>query len=427
MPPRRSANVLCLALVAAGCGSDRLFVPLPAGAEGAAGWLLVVERPGTLEILGFDRPPLVVQDPAGAGQDLRLELLAYEQALSSLGLAAGAIPPDPSGGPPPSPWRTFEVSVSGGDADRWTALDQPSPSVAALRIRSAATPCDRLRVEAWPFDGSSRGAVAISSTVGLALRASEAFLFSAGGVERPLRTEPPVVFAGLLRRQNGELFTSLEGSGEIVRARITGDRLVLEQVATSTVPHGLRWMAGGGEEIFGLTREGHLMMLDAGRSVSLARFADNNGFTAGGLVWLGPGQVVAAHRESSAAYFWRQGQLLPRSAPLGVIGLSAAAQIEGYGLLFGTTSGSVLRYDQEFRFVADFVQTHSKPFRVLARWDQRLLAAGSEGVVALIEPGGGGCVTRLWEHQASFSDAVILEGRAVLFTEISRIELELPR
>ena len=326
-PPVRSIGFTLLALVA--CSPADQVVPMEHPPVPTGGSVVLGAEVGEQRLVWAVDPqhPAPVVLPA-SDEPVVLEAMVYDVPLDELGLTAGplqsAAEPNvalPAGG------VTFVATVEADAtaAPAWQAVPNVPPMLSSLRIAAPPAPrCRPAAAQAYLLDRThtlDRTEYEIRGDGMLvALGDGSALLSTVWGTLALLRVDgltelpnPPAEVARMrsaIRAADGTLFIAgLEG--EVWRATFDGLALSLTNVRSRDLAQGIgRWLVGGqtpgGIELYLLTHserrsnDNSVHRFTGGAWTLVKRYSTHfrvglNGFSyPGGLVWLGPGRVLAS-------------------------------------------------------------------------------------------------------------------------------------
>jgi hypothetical protein len=416
--------VLLAASLIAACGQvgqDRIILPEAGGAQSVI--LLVQEgTAASFHAFPIDREFQL----ATASPDFGLLAFFYQPSLEDLGLQKGLIPAGPD-------CRRScaladpEQSLAYEGQGRWSASDDAPALVRAKLLPDfdgRCGPCVPFQAEEYlPWEGGE-----VRFLVGgEADRALVGYRDGAILELDPFGAAEVICQAEGLRAQSaflaadGQLFVTDIPTSQMWRldlnAPTVGGACVVEE-AVPIPPDHVRWMAGdpSGAEIYMLTKTGALGRIDDNgfELVTQLETADSSSTSShGGLIWLGPGEVLAGFDNRHVTRV-RGGEIQTESLRLDSVRVDALGFSPTFGPLVGLS---------RFALVA---QDESGAWTTLAEGGGRLgvgsiLGSGdsifltrSEGIFNQYTPEVGYCQERVIFGSQRASKAVLLEPSGVI-------------
>lgn len=402
IPRPGPAALLALGLFACG-GGGPVHLPPPPGLDEAEALVLVLEvegrGPRVFATAADARPLLDV--PLPADESARITALGYRADLEGLGLEAGEVlpvAPDVCGARTlPEPQALAEVAIEAGAAEGWRPRESLPEGVVDFRI-AGPCPCSRFETvrtrsaPSIPVAGWSAGGLAVLVTANG--RVLEVDATGEVRAEVFLDPAPERGIRDAVEAPDGELWVAT--SSAVWRGtREAG----LTRVAT--VSESLRAIDGGpgpsGFELYGATREGSLLSLHPGlpRVLSTRLPGPSRSNQEADVLWVGPGEVVAAEQDSLDIVRVRGGALVSRaSMPPESTGANLLVEVPGLGILaLSAVSQVYLLEGAELQSVPSPLDV-SEP-RSAARFGAGLVYTGDGGYLQELQPGFGFCPTQL--------------------------------
>ncbi|MCC7382093.1 MAG: hypothetical protein IT384_09695 [Deltaproteobacteria bacterium] len=427
-----------------GCGSRILLVPVP-DATGASAAIVVATieldiRAIAVELTEARLPPLSFEVEADEGEDAFLEVFLYRRTLAELGATAGAFAGAAAGGTPLSKARGFVARRSlqwkvGAEPGAWIDGGQESLAAEQLRLPPDPDPCEdfnddyeavRLQLGAsctaaflYRIDdqralvGSGDGAILLVSIEG-AQRIGQA-------PQTPLpNNRSSAITAGALTSSTVLWVTDNTG----MLSRFDFPNATAAQAITRTSTYAIWWLAGGVSgattEIFALSWLGGLERVVPERSERrwIGRFpgrAGDDDEHFGGVVWLGPGEAIAASPSSKDVMRVREAVLSWEPVP-SAAGFVGIAQIEGFGTVLGNSEGTLFTDQGGSWHALEGAREPAGLFPLaFGRFANGFVFGGSLGGFRQYVPGHGLCAETFGagftiRHIAAVGDDLVLTG-----------------
>lgn len=352
-----------------GCGSRTLLVPVP-DVTGASAAILVATielntRAIAVELTEERFPPLSFEIEADQGEDAFLEVFLYRRTLAELGVTAGAFAGAAADGTPLSKARGFIARRSlqwkvGAEPGAWIEGGQESLAAEPLRLPPDPDPCEDFNNDyeavhlqlgasctaAFLYAIDDRRALVGSGDGGILLVSVEGAQRIGQAPQTPLPNNRASAITAGARTSTTVLWVT-DNTGML--SRFDFPNATTAQTITRTSTYAIWWLAGGVNgattELFALSWLGGLERVVPERSERqlIGRFPgragdDNEHF--GGVVWLGPGEAIAASPSSKDVMRVRDGVLSWEQvpSPAGFVGI---AQVEGFGTVLGNSEGTL--------------------------------------------------------------------------------------
>lgn len=356
-------RVLCAAALLVGACDQyqTLHVELPP-LEDARSAVFAIHAGGSFEAraAALDGPDLVVQVPVDltADDSGRIEVLAYDEALSDLGLEPGVVSSVQGGTRRLQQTDImYETSFDDGEVGAWRSFLQRSPELDAIRLATGEQ-CARFTVEA-SFEletAEDHGFVLpLGPEEAVVVQYDLVALVDANGATTVTDRPSQLPLADGFEREDGT-YVFGGARGEVWSVRITtstsGSPLRLEGEALTALPGGVAIveLVGGDEsgtlELFALDREGGFSRFDGTSWTQLASFGVGTD-AASGLARPRPGLAYAGVDGKAQVLRYVDGRVEEHSPPDLVNGVPGLDYLPGFGLVIALSEGGVYRLRED--------------------------------------------------------------------------------
>ncbi|MFO0726272.1 MAG: hypothetical protein U1E65_20980 [Myxococcota bacterium] len=343
-----SALVAWALIAQLGCDNELVHLPLPP-LEDARTLILAVDGEAVSVHDLAAGPVRFIDYPAAPRR--ALDAWVYLVPPSALGLSAGDLPIDPSGTSLRTPADAFSLDLA--PAARIWVREQPAVSTLWGLHFPRRNPCASFRISALPISESEAGVLA-SAPLGagrvlVALTNDELWTITASSSSPVTRVGVPGDhISGLAPAPNGGVLIGLD-AGELWSGALVGDELRATRWGP-TAPGPRMLVQTSSAEVFVVNFDPATHASELGRSDGHAYQGvstfngpgpGNNLF--GGLLSRGPGAVIAGRSTAPFLVFTSSGsssRLVPSSDSFD--GISALADLPGWGLVIGTVHGNLL-------------------------------------------------------------------------------------
>jgi hypothetical protein len=262
-----------------------------------------------------------------------LEILAFEEPPSSLGLPVGELLPVPGGDRFPMPAKIYRANVVDDGLTDWELRAEMSTELASFGTPPRPSPCARFEILNQfdtPFTYTAfthRGRAFIGTRQGL-------YRLSENGAEK-FPTSPEILVRGSVAA-DGNVWVSTDG-GALFRATIGEVSATLDQVGTTTSGETMTWLATDGEDVYSLSEYGVFERFDGVLSRVVYRFPREHTLGAG-LERVAPGELVVVHQLFGQAVRYRGGTVTREPVPSDYY-LEAVRQVPGLGTVAASEIG----------------------------------------------------------------------------------------
>jgi hypothetical protein len=427
------AHLVALASLATAC-SERITVFIEPPPSGSARALVVaVQGEDALNVRAIaiedGIAPIEVEGANGAA----LEALVYDDALSALGLAEGALEASETpeqGEALPLPNRVFALIV-GGRSVGWTEQTAISDRVAEFRTKSAVSQCASFeaKVVALETAGDVEYAIAVGDDVAV-LGTSDGLTYKldrAGNLRR-LTLQPTKQLTAAVRGELGDLWFATR-EGELLTGSLdpAGETLTVTPVGTSPARGRTQWLSAGvsdedGLEIFSMTNGGAFERWSRRAFTSIHQFPESMSIELlAGVGWVGPKEGVAVYRSSTYVARWLAGEATFEDT--GAIGfLTSIGHIPRLGTVAGTSEGAFY-LDVGGRWEQLASSPLSLPVNAIVPYEDGFLYGAPFGNFGQYRPRHGFCeMTQPAPHWiydiVPVGDGFLLIGRNTTFTQM---------
>ena len=295
--------------VVAGCGSGIIVVTPPAAPAEARSLILALIKP-RLEVQAIDLssgvPVLNVASGVKKDEEVRIEAHFFRDPLVDLGLSPGIlegfadqredtkllVKGDVAEG--------LSFSAASDAAPIWAPINRIAEELSGYYVKFSAPPCTKFTEELANLPSGFATAFAVpidDRSLLVAQHSGEVFRVDTSSV---VRVQSPVarLVAGTKIGDNDYWF--LTGDNTLMRggfADATRTALQLEYKASHFGTLLNYWIAAGpGDEVYTLTLDGRVLKYEAGafRTLHTLPPIDANSERPGGIIWLGPGDIMVA-------------------------------------------------------------------------------------------------------------------------------------